>query len=306
MPAMNVRFIEAFVWVARLRSFTAAADKLGATQTAISARISSLEDDFGVKLFVRDPRGVSLTAAGEELLKHAEQVLDASSRMQEAASQRAAGNRSIAIGIIEAIIHTWLPDLLIRLRECTSNTRVELHAYTSFDLHEELLSGRLDVAFTSEFLVQEGIINSPICHFPMAWIGLRSETIALATQQDRPILTFLRDSFVYRDVVGRLGLSSVTRIHPTSSIAAMVALVRAGYGVATLPPAAIRPAIDAGELAILSSGSALTPIPVIANRRRHHDGALTEVVVRLAQDAAAAWPGAEPVASEEDHHQQLG
>jgi DNA-binding transcriptional LysR family regulator len=303
MPAMNVRFIEAFVWVARLRSFTAAADKLGATQTAISARISSLEDDFGVKLFVRDPRGVSLTAAGEELLKHAEQVLDASSRMHEAASQRAAGNRSIAIGIIEAIVHTWLPDLLIRLRECTSNTRVELHAYTSFDLHEELLSGRLDVAFTSEFLVQEGIVNSPICHFPMAWIGLPSETVAVA-KQDRPILTFLRDSFVYRDVVGRLGLSSVTRIHPTSSIAAMVALVRTGYGVATLPPAAIRPAIDAGDLAILPGGPGLTPIPVIANRRRHHEGAVTEVVVRLAQDAAAAWPGAEPVASEEDHHQQ--
>jgi len=45
---MNLRFIEAFVWVARLRSFTAAAEKLYTTQAAISARIATLEDDFGV------------------------------------------------------------------------------------------------------------------------------------------------------------------------------------------------------------------------------------------------------------------
>ena len=58
---MNLRFIEAFVWVARLRSFTAAAEKLYTTQAAISARIATLEDEFGVKLFERDKRTVALT-----------------------------------------------------------------------------------------------------------------------------------------------------------------------------------------------------------------------------------------------------
>jgi len=48
---MNLRFIEAFVWVARLHSFTAVAEKLFTTQAAISARIATLEEDFGVKLF---------------------------------------------------------------------------------------------------------------------------------------------------------------------------------------------------------------------------------------------------------------
>ena len=62
---MNLRFIEAFVWVARLRSFTAAAEKLYTTQAAISARIATLEDDFGVKLFERDKRTVALTHSGK-------------------------------------------------------------------------------------------------------------------------------------------------------------------------------------------------------------------------------------------------
>jgi DNA-binding transcriptional LysR family regulator len=53
---LNLRFIETFVWVARLRSFTAAAEKLYTTQAAISARIATLEEDLGVKLFERETR----------------------------------------------------------------------------------------------------------------------------------------------------------------------------------------------------------------------------------------------------------
>lgn len=59
---MNLRFIEAFVWVARLHSFTAAAEKLYTTQAAISARIATLEEDFGVKLFERSPLTILVRA----------------------------------------------------------------------------------------------------------------------------------------------------------------------------------------------------------------------------------------------------
>jgi hypothetical protein len=51
------------------------------------------------------------------------------------------------------------------------------------------------------------------------------------------ILSFLRNSIVYRDVVTKLGPYCVTRINPISSIAAMVSLVRTGYGLAALPRA---------------------------------------------------------------------
>ncbi len=55
---MNLRFLEAFVWVARLGSFKAAADKLHTTQAAISARIATLEDQFGMAM----PQRQSLAA----------------------------------------------------------------------------------------------------------------------------------------------------------------------------------------------------------------------------------------------------
>lgn len=61
---MNLRFLETFVWVARLKSFRLTAEKLFTTQASVSSRIAALEADLGVKLLLRDSRGVSLTPEG--------------------------------------------------------------------------------------------------------------------------------------------------------------------------------------------------------------------------------------------------
>lgn len=47
---MNLRFLETFVWAARLRKMTLVAQRLHATDETISARIASLEDELGVKV----------------------------------------------------------------------------------------------------------------------------------------------------------------------------------------------------------------------------------------------------------------
>ena len=291
---MNLRFIEAFVWVARLRSFTAAAEKLYTTQTAISARIATLEEDFGVKLFERDKRTVALTHSGEELLEYAEQMLGISARMLEAVSDRATYGGFIAVGAIEAVVHTWLPELLGRLRQQFPKVRVEIHSYITADLHEELLNGNIDLALTAETLADPAIQNSPICGFQMGWIiapdATRNPPLTDAELLDRlPILTFLRDSIVYRDVVAKLGPYCVTRINPISSIAAMVSLVRTGYGLATLPRAAIASALESSELIALEDVPDLAPLSVTASRRRQSESPLAEAVVRLAVEAARAF-----------------
>jgi len=59
---MNTRFLEAFVWAVRLGSIRGAAERLNMTQAASSSRITSLEDEFGQRLFDRDARKIRLTA----------------------------------------------------------------------------------------------------------------------------------------------------------------------------------------------------------------------------------------------------
>lgn len=291
---MNLRFIEAFVWVARLRSFTAAAEKLYTTQAAISARIATLEDDFGVKLFERDKRTVALTHSGEELLKYAEQQLGISARMMEAVSDRASHGGFVSVGAIETVVYTWLPEMLTLLRHEFPKVRVEIHSYMTADLHEELLKGNIDIALTAETLANPAIQNSSICGFQMGWITARASTQDTNVTHTEllsrlPILTFLRDSLVYRDVVAKLGPYCVARINPISSIAAMVSLVRTGYGVATLPLAAIAPALHSGELVALEEVPELAPTPVVACRRRQPESQLVGAVVHLAIEAARLY-----------------
>jgi DNA-binding transcriptional LysR family regulator len=58
---VDFKMLETFVWVANLRSFRGAAEKLNTTQPAISMRIAQLEEDLGVRLLERDRRLVSPT-----------------------------------------------------------------------------------------------------------------------------------------------------------------------------------------------------------------------------------------------------
>jgi DNA-binding transcriptional LysR family regulator len=291
---MNLRFIEAFVWVARLRSFRAASEKLHTTQTAISSRIASLESDFGVRLFERDKRTVTLTPSGEELLTYAEELLGISARMMEAVADRASYGGTISIGAVEGVVHTWLPELLRRVRDSFPQARVEIHSYMTANLHDELLKGNIDLAFTGDSLSNASVDNRRICEFEMRWVMSskvwNSNPIAGREILERlPLLTFLRSSLVHRDVVSKLGPHSTSRINPISSIAAMVSLIKSGYGVATLPPACVIREIESGELVALDVEPALAPVSIIASVRNRSDSPFPEAVASLAVEAAASF-----------------
>ncbi len=69
---MRLRQLEYFLAVAKARSLTLAAAELGVAQPTLTKSMRALEDELGVKLFRRQPRGVDLTSYGESLLRHAE------------------------------------------------------------------------------------------------------------------------------------------------------------------------------------------------------------------------------------------
>ncbi|WP_273820332.1 LysR family transcriptional regulator [Pseudomonas asplenii] len=83
--------LQAFVQAATLGSFSAAARKLGKSQSTISAAVAGLEIDLGLELFDRSTRKPGLTAAGHVMLRKAEDILAASNRLEMAASQLAQG-----------------------------------------------------------------------------------------------------------------------------------------------------------------------------------------------------------------------
>jgi len=84
---VNIGSIPVFVAVVEAKSFTAAAASLGLTKSAVSRRISDLEEDLGVQLLHRTTRRLSLTEAGERYLEHARGALFEASAAEDAATE---------------------------------------------------------------------------------------------------------------------------------------------------------------------------------------------------------------------------
>ncbi|NPC59140.1 LysR family transcriptional regulator [Caenimonas soli] len=91
---MNTRFLETFLWVAKLGSFRAAAEKLHTTQGAVSGRVAELEKMFGVALFDRENRN-ALTQRGIELMPYAERMIDLQAGKPISRTNALAGGRPL-------------------------------------------------------------------------------------------------------------------------------------------------------------------------------------------------------------------
>ena len=105
LPHFTLRQLEAFVTVAEMRSFTAAADRLALTPSAVSQLVGELEDVLDFKLFERSTRRVGITSAGREFLASAESVLKHLRMAQTAASDV----RNRAAGVVRIAAPWWWP-----------------------------------------------------------------------------------------------------------------------------------------------------------------------------------------------------
>ncbi len=93
---MNTRFVEAFVWAARLGSFRTASDRLHITQAAVSNRVASLEEDIGARPFERDARELRLTPVGVRLMDYGEGCWNCAARSSRSAARAATSSGSCA------------------------------------------------------------------------------------------------------------------------------------------------------------------------------------------------------------------
>ena len=133
--------------VARVGSFSAAADQLGYTQSAVSRQVAATEAAAGAALFVRHARGIRLTAAGEVLARHAGKVLhDVTAAGQELAGlqDRLAGR--LVVGAFPTAAADLLPRAIARLLATHPSVRVQLSEASTPSQLRALRRGRLEVA----------------------------------------------------------------------------------------------------------------------------------------------------------------
>src|SRR5947207_3054488 len=238
---MNLRFLETFVLLADLRNFRLTAERLYTTQAAVSSRIATLEQEFGVRLFDRGVREVTLTADGAKALVHAERMLRLMREMREDMLDKQAYAGVIRIGAIESIVHSWFPDFLALLQQRYPRLQVEIACDTTLHMSEQLVVGQLSLG-----------------EFPMAWVGspklgIGDETLSLAELAAFPIMCFARGSEPYAVIEQLFSTESSASVHLNciASVATMIRVVCDGLGVAAVPPAIIQRELAEQRLRLL-------------------------------------------------------
>ncbi|MEU6170289.1 LysR family transcriptional regulator [Streptantibioticus parmotrematis] len=132
--------------IAESGSFTAAAARLGYTQSAISRQAAALERSAGAALFERKPDGVRLTAAGLSLLRHARTILDSLAAAERDLNGSAARAELVRVGLFVSAGALLLPDALTRLAQDSPQVTVTTREGATPGLIRALRAGSVDVA----------------------------------------------------------------------------------------------------------------------------------------------------------------
>jgi DNA-binding transcriptional LysR family regulator len=168
--------------VAHRGSFSAAAQALSYTQSAVSQQIAALEAQTDMKLLERHPRGVSLTAAGQTLVRHAEGIL-ASLDAAEAALSALAGLRGgrLRMASFPTAGATLMPLAIATFRAAYPEVELTLAEGEPEEIVPRLRAGELDLALLFDFA---GEVSA---HDGMTLVQLLEDPMYLALPRSHPL-----------------------------------------------------------------------------------------------------------------------
>lgn len=285
---MDLVFVESFYWVATLKSVSRAAKRVHISQPAMSARIRVLETELGASLLDRRVKRVRLTLAGQQFLQNAERLLEHWRTIKDAVRPGVEERASLRIGVIESVLHSWLVPWLERLRAERPNLEVELTVETTPVVVDLARRGVTDIAVATLPVETAGFQTRALPSMPMVFVGAsklhKRRRYTLKQLAEHGLLTFQRGSQPHAALVDALRRSAIelARIHPVSSISAMLRLVTAGFGVATLPLPAASAMVAEGNFRILPCEVSLPVLPIHASWRTDPSSDSIDAVVESA------------------------
>ncbi len=291
---MNLKFLETFVWVARLKSFRLTADKLFTTQASISSRIAVLEGELGVKLFLRDSRGVSLTPEGLKVLDYAEQMLDTLSALKQSIETRSSKVGRVRIGVMDTVIHTWLSPLVAQMTDRYPRVEIELVADTSLNLCDQLQKGFLDIVLQTDLVRHESVRSLELASHPLGWIVASNsiynrEYADLGELARERIITYSKNSRPHQDLLALMQANGVLapRLNCVNSVSAITRLLGDGFGIGVLPPVLVAEELARGELTLLDIDQRPPNLQVVVSWRVGVEW--VEEMVTLCQQVLAGY-----------------
>ncbi len=253
----DIQTLRLFLAIAREGSIAQAAAKEHLVASAVSKRISDLEESIGAPLFYRHRRGVKLTLAGNELLVHADRVMAELAKLDGALSNYANGVKGqIRLVANTSAIVQFLPQDLSSFLKLHPTIKIDLEEHTSEAVHKMLEDDSADLGImvpqrplnelqSCLYRVDELMVIMPPDHPLAEHQSLRFADTLKFDYVGLPRGSSLCNTLV--DAAEGLGLSLRLRIQATSfdGLRRMAAL---GLGIGILPRGSVEPFLQADHL----------------------------------------------------------
>jgi len=155
---MDLKQLEAFVYVVQNQSFSKTAEQLYLTQPTISAHIASLERELGTRLIVRTTKEVYPSQVGQILYTYAQDMLALrNNAIQAVKNFESSMTGNIVIGASTIPVQYFLPELLARFRAEYADISFSIQSYDSAEVVDRLLARKIDIGMTGT------LIKNPKC-----------------------------------------------------------------------------------------------------------------------------------------------
>jgi len=273
---LDLRQLKSFIDVADLGSFSAAAEKAGLTQPAISLHIQLLEKQLGVRLIERVGRRAQPTAAGRDLLVHARRIADeVSQAIETVAPHRSGQSGRLRIGTGATALIYFLPKILREIRQLMPGIEIRVETGNTPDIVRRLEDNEIDAAIVTLPVTGRRLDLRKVYRDELVAIA---PTDAVDLPEDIDVDYLCAQSLLLyqggntRKLVDgwlKAGARRVQPIMELGSVEALKTLVAAGLGVAIVPAMAVV-GFASGELQTRSLMPKLERDLVLALRRDKH------------------------------------
>lgn len=271
---MNTQDLKIFEAVAAHSSFTKAAEATFTVQSNVTARVRSLEEEFGSPLFERNTRKVSLTPAGEILMHYSRQISHLINEAKKEIKSADGLIGSLKIGCIETTMALKVPGILNQFGEIYPQIELEFKSAMRGDLINDVLNYKLDAAFIPAPLNVPGLKYEVVAEERLVILapGATSSVWALLEQKEMIKIIVFDQGCVFRArLEAWLSANGIVQYKAivVNSLEGIINFVEAGLGISVLPLEIITTYYSGRNIKTLTMNKSLSSMSTILISRNN-------------------------------------
>jgi DNA-binding transcriptional LysR family regulator len=285
MKRIALFHLETLMWIDRLGTFAAAAQRLNTTQPAISARVREIEEQLGVALFQREGRRMVLSARGRRLVQASEPLYRGLEQVLLEASDFAGATAAVRIGSGEIAAASCLPAFIQAIERDRPGVAMEIEIDLTAPLLAQLLAGTRDIVFLAGPVASPGMRTAPIGSVELVWAA--GAEVAEAGGFARPLPVWSLPDHSPLHAVTQLTLEAhgiaPRALHTCNNVRTLIEIVGSGQGAAVLPETMVRGHLLAGTLREVLPRPTQSVHFEAAIRTRERDPVILDLFARAAR-----------------------